>query len=56
MLVLLKDASLHLGLRKLILFTGEHNEAARRLYESIGFFKIGYFGLLFGSQRASDDA
>ncbi len=56
MLALLEDASLHLGLKKLILFTGEHNEAARRLYESIGFSKIGYFGLLFGSQRASDDA
>jgi len=35
-------------LDQLFLFTGEHNEAARRLYESFGFERIGDFGLFFG--------
>ena len=33
---------------KLILFTGEDNLAARRLYESLGFEAAGAFGLLLG--------
>jgi uncharacterized protein len=36
---------------KLILFTGEENHPARRLYESLGFETRGAFGLLLGSRR-----
>jgi RimJ/RimL family protein N-acetyltransferase len=36
-------------LERLILFTGEHNRAARALYESLGFVARGHFGLLFGT-------
>jgi predicted GNAT family acetyltransferase len=36
---------------KLILFTGEENPSARRLYESLGFELAGAFGLLLGSRR-----
>ncbi len=36
---------------KLILFTGEENQAARRLYERLGFEASGAFGLLLGSRR-----
>jgi ribosomal protein S18 acetylase RimI-like enzyme len=35
-------------LRRLFLFTGERNRAAQRLYESLGFRRIGEFALLFG--------
>jgi predicted GNAT family acetyltransferase len=38
---------------KLILFTGEENSSARRLYESLGFEFAGEFGLLLGSRRAA---
>jgi RimJ/RimL family protein N-acetyltransferase len=38
-------------LERLILFTGEHNRAARALYESLGFASREYFGLLFGTPR-----
>lgn len=34
-------------LNTLILFTDENNIAAQRVYESLGFRKIGYFGMLF---------
>ena len=37
------------GLQRLILFTGETNHVARRLYESLGFIQIGEVALLFGS-------
>jgi len=36
---------------QLILFTGEENYAARRLYEALGFETGGAFGLLLGSRR-----
>jgi predicted GNAT family acetyltransferase len=45
---LMRDAFERQRLERLILFTGEDNRAARRLYESLGFRIIGYFGLLFG--------
>jgi RimJ/RimL family protein N-acetyltransferase len=45
---LMYDAFHRYRLERLILFTGEDNRAARRLYESLGFRVIGYFGLLFG--------
>lgn len=39
--------NIHL-LRKLIIFTGEANPIAQKLYESLGAQHIGYFSLLFG--------
>lgn len=35
-------------LRKLIIFTGEQNRAARELYESLGALQVGHYALLFG--------
>lgn len=46
---LIADARDIHGHRKLILFTGEVNVAAKKLYESLGFKPFGHFGLLFGS-------
>jgi transposase-like protein/GNAT superfamily N-acetyltransferase len=42
------------GLQKLILFTGDTNLAAQRLYESLGFRQIGNFALLFGTPQDSE--
>jgi predicted GNAT family acetyltransferase len=38
-------------LDRLFLFTGEENVPARRLYESLGFERVGYFGLFFGEPK-----
>jgi len=43
---LLADSVQEHGLERLILFTGEHNEAARHIYETLGFSTIGDFALL----------
>jgi predicted GNAT family acetyltransferase len=48
---LMEECRAHHRFEKLILFTGEDNEAARRLYESLGFQAVGAFGLLLGSRR-----
>lgn len=45
---LILDGKINKHLEKVILFTGEDNYAAIRLYENIGFKRIGYFGLFFG--------
>lgn len=46
----LMNDSVHLHkLKRLILFTGENNQSARELYESMGFKDIGHFGLIFGT-------
>lgn len=45
------DACTRLSMDKLILFTGEHNVAARRLYESLGYSEFGHYSLLFGGWR-----
>lgn len=46
---LLKDCrDLH-GHTKSILFTGEENLAPQRLYESMGYQKIGYFALILSA-------
>ncbi len=37
------------GIRKLIIFTGNDNLAARKLYESLGVEHVGYFGMFFGN-------
>lgn len=36
------------GIRKLIIFTGENNAAARKLYRSLGAHEAGHYALLFG--------
>jgi RimJ/RimL family protein N-acetyltransferase len=43
---LLTDSAHVHELERLVLFTGEHNHAARRLYETLGFSTIGDFALL----------
>jgi len=48
---LIRDTHHRLGFERLILFTGEANRAARRLYESLGFELAGEFGLLLGERR-----
>jgi predicted GNAT family acetyltransferase len=40
-------------LDRLFLFTGEENIPARRLYESLGFDRVGYFGLFFGEPKST---
>ena len=50
--LLMQDCRDYHGFDKLILFTGEDNQGARRLYESLGFEMAGAFGLLLGSRRS----
>jgi len=45
---LLLDGKINKKMDKVILFTGEDNIPAVKLYEGLGFERIGYFGLLFG--------
>ena len=52
MQLLVEDCRVRLGFEKLVLFTGEDNAAARKLYESLGFEAAGAFGLLLGDRRA----
>jgi RimJ/RimL family protein N-acetyltransferase len=52
MRLLMEDCKDYHGFEKLILFTGEDNRGARRLYESLDFEVAGAFGLLLGSRRA----
>jgi len=40
------------GVDLLILFTGEKNEAARNMYERLGFAQIGFYGIFFGTRGA----
>jgi predicted GNAT family acetyltransferase len=49
--LLMDESQEHHHLEKLILFTNEDNQSARRLYESLGFEAAGAFGLLLGSRR-----
>jgi RimJ/RimL family protein N-acetyltransferase len=53
---LLRDAALVHELRRLVLFTGEHNHAARRLYQSLGFMTVGDFALLMCAPLDADRA
>lgn len=46
---LIHDAKTIHQIRKLIIFTGENNAPARKLYESLNAVHIGYFALLFSS-------
>lgn len=45
---LFADAAGPLALHTLVLFTGETNHAAQHMYESLGFERIGHYGLIFG--------
>jgi RimJ/RimL family protein N-acetyltransferase len=54
MQLLVEDCYERLGFQKLVLFTGEDNTAARRVYESIGFEPAGSFGLLLGDRPANN--
>jgi len=39
-------------IRKLIIFTGENNHPARKLYESLEAHSVGYYGLMFGNNHS----
>jgi len=56
MQLLVDDCRTRLGFEKLVLFTGEDNAPARKLYESLGFEPVGAFGLLLGDRRANTRA
>lgn len=43
------DSKKRHSLRKLIIFTGESNLPARRVYDSLGVESIGHYALFFGS-------
>lgn len=47
MKAMMRDCFLKHGITKMILFTGETNIAAQRLYESLGYERIGHFGIIF---------
>ena len=49
---LITDAGKVHQIRKLIIFTGENNQPARRLYESLGVHPIGYYALMFGNNNS----
>jgi predicted GNAT family acetyltransferase len=51
---LMMDCRLHHHFERLVLFTGEDNIAARRLYEALGFDASGAFGLFLGSRLKGD--
>lgn len=44
-----RDAEALHKIRKLLIFTGERNAPARRVYESLGVHPIGHMALLFGN-------
>lgn len=53
MRTLMRDArDLH-KIRKLIIFTGETNTKARKLYESLNVHPAGYYALMFGENHAN---
>ena len=56
MQLLIEDCRERLHFEKLVLFTGEDNMSACRLYESLGFAPAGGFGLLLGDRRANTRA
>ena len=56
MRLLIEDCRKRLRFEKLILFTGEDNTSARKLYESLDFQEAGGFALLLGDRRANTRA
>lgn len=51
MRLLIHSCANRLGLRKLVLFTGEHQVPAWSMYESLGFARTGDFGMVFFRMR-----
>lgn len=51
---LIEDAKKMHQIRKLIIFTGESNSPARRLYESLGVRHVGYYALMFGNNTTQN--
>jgi predicted GNAT family acetyltransferase len=51
MRLLMQDSRDYHRFERLILFTGEENHGARRLYETLGFEAVGAYGLLLGTRR-----
>ena len=47
MITMMEDCRLIHGIQRMILFTGQKSFAAQGLYESLGYQRIGYFGLIF---------
>lgn len=47
MVTIMADCRLIHGIQRMILFTGQKSVAAQGLYESLGYQRIGYFGLIF---------
>jgi len=45
---LIHDCLYKQGINKLILFTGDDNIPAQKVYESVGFNRIGHYGMYFG--------
>jgi RimJ/RimL family protein N-acetyltransferase len=56
MQLLIEDCAKRLHFEKLVLFTGEDNMPARKLYESLEFEPAGAFGVLLGDRRANTRA
>jgi hypothetical protein len=52
---LLLDAKELHKIRKMIIFTGDKNFPAQKLYNSLGVSQIGYFALLFGQPDFQND-
>ena len=52
---LVSDARNVHQIRKLIIFTGETNHPARRLYESLGVHPLGHYALMFGNNNSPED-
>lgn len=51
---LMRDAKERHEIRKLMIFTDERNQAARKVYESLGAKQVGYFAILFGKPAHSN--
>jgi RimJ/RimL family protein N-acetyltransferase len=47
LLSMMADCYNELGIGRMILFTAEDNTGAQRLYESLGFLRVGHFGMIF---------
>ncbi len=48
---LVLDSKKNHSIRKLVIFTGEDNFSAQKLYQSLGVSQIGHFALLFGKSK-----
>jgi predicted GNAT family acetyltransferase len=46
----MRDSVARHRLDRLVLFTGEDNAPARRVYENVGFQPVGHFALMFDTR------